>query len=186
MSTAVPCVCADWRAGGDPLNRRQQFRHPSPREADADGAGGPGSEPDQTAPVAAGGVGCGGGWALLGGWGCLVAADVRGRRACTGCHMHTRCQYCCCCRSYVPVQRREEVAFCQKQQGIVLEAYSPLAKAQKLGDPVVGGIAQRLGVSPAQVLIRWSVQKGFVPLPKSTHPDRQRSNLDVFRCAAQL
>lgn len=62
------------------------------------------------------------------------------------------------------------------------QAYSPLAKAQKLGDPVVRQVAERLGVTPAQVLLRWSLQKGFVPLPKSNSPDRQRSNLDVFRC----
>lgn len=45
----------------------------------------------------------------------------------------------------------------------------------------MGAIARRLGVSPAQVLIRWSLQKGLVPLPKSNNPDRQRSNLDVLR-----
>lgn len=78
------------------------------------------------------------------------------------------------------LQWREVVDYC-RQEGIVLEAYSPLAKARKLEDPTVGAIAQRLGVSPAQVLIRWSLQKGFVPLPKSNHEERQRANLDVFR-----
>ncbi|KAI7840058.1 hypothetical protein COHA_006189 [Chlorella ohadii] len=78
------------------------------------------------------------------------------------------------------LQWRDEVAFCQAE-GIVMEAYSPLAKAQKLAEPTVAGIAQRLGVTPAQVLIRWSLQKGFVPLPKSNHAERQRTNLDVFR-----
>ncbi|KAL4859666.1 putative oxidoreductase [Chlorella vulgaris] len=77
-------------------------------------------------------------------------------------------------------QRPDVVAHC-RAEGIVLEAYSPLAKAQKLGDPVVRQVAERLGVTPAQVLLRWSLQKGFVPLPKSNSPDRQRSNLDVFR-----
>lgn len=78
------------------------------------------------------------------------------------------------------LQWRDEVEYCRKE-GIVLEAYSPLAKAQKLQDPTVGGIAQRLGATPAQVLIRWSMQKGFVPLPKSNSPERQKSNLDVYR-----
>ncbi|PSC75258.1 Aldo keto reductase [Micractinium conductrix] len=75
------------------------------------------------------------------------------------------------------LQRRELVDFC-RQQGM---AYSPLAKAQKLSDLTIAGIAQRMGVTPAQVLIRWSMQKGFVPLPKSNHPERQQTNLDVFR-----
>ena len=110
----------------------------------------------------------------------LAAADVSGLRTRNG--LHARNPLLLPSAPRMPMQWREEVAFCQ-QHGIVLEAYSPLVKGktQQLGDPVVGGIAQRLGVSPAQVLIRWSVQKGFVPLPKSTHPDRQRSNLDVFR-----
>lgn len=41
-------------------------------------------------------------------------------------------------------------------------------------------LAAKLGVSPAQLLIRWSLQKGFVPLPKSTNPERQRENFAVF------
>ncbi|KAG2499444.1 hypothetical protein HYH03_002391 [Edaphochlamys debaryana] len=77
------------------------------------------------------------------------------------------------------LQRRELVAAC-RAEGIVVQAYSPLGKAARLSDPPLAAVAQRLGVSPAQVLVRWSLQKGLVPLPKSVHPDRQASNLDVF------
>ncbi len=51
------------------------------------------------------------------------------------------------------------------------------------------GVAAQLGVTPAQVMLRWSVQKGFVPLPKSVNPKRQAANLDIFSfslAAAQM
>jgi diketogulonate reductase-like aldo/keto reductase len=74
------------------------------------------------------------------------------------------------------LQRKELVQYCQRH-GIVVQAYSPLAKAAKLGDPVVGGIAARLGITAAQVLIAWSLQKNLVTLPKSVHAERQALNL---------
>lgn len=78
---------------------------------------------------------------------------------------------------YPFLQRRDLVKYCQ-DQNIIVEAYSPLAKATKLADPVVAGIAYRKGAVPAQVLIAWSLAKGFVTLPKSINPERQRSNLE--------
>lgn len=77
------------------------------------------------------------------------------------------------------LQRRELVEYCKSKQ-IVLQAYSPLCKGEKLGDPTVKQVASKHGLDPAQVLIKWSLQKGFVPLPKSVTPARQKSNLDVF------
>ncbi|KAG2437733.1 hypothetical protein HYH02_011110 [Chlamydomonas schloesseri] len=77
------------------------------------------------------------------------------------------------------LQRRELVAYCQAS-GIAVEAYSPLSKGAKLADARVAGVAQRLGVSPAQVMIRWGLQHGMVSLPKSVNPERQAANLDVF------
>jgi diketogulonate reductase-like aldo/keto reductase len=76
------------------------------------------------------------------------------------------------------LQRRELVAYC-KEKRIVVEAYSPLAKAKRMEDPVVTAVAHRLGASPAQVLIAWSLAKGLVPLPKSTNLERQRTNLEA-------
>ena len=80
------------------------------------------------------------------------------------------------------LQRRELVQFCQ-QNDIVVQAYSPLAKAHVLEEPSLVAVAQELKVSTAQVLIRWSLQKGLVPLPKSVRPGRQASNLDVWSFA---
>lgn len=74
------------------------------------------------------------------------------------------------------LQRRELVAYCQKNN-IVVEAYSPLAKANKLSDPTVGVVAHRVGASPAQVLLAWGLAKDAVVLPKSVKPERQRDNL---------
>lgn len=64
--------------------------------------------------------------------------------------------------------------------GIVTEAWSPLGKAQILDDPVIGRIAGRLGRNPAQIVLRWHVECGFVAIPKSATPTRISENLDVF------
>ena len=64
--------------------------------------------------------------------------------------------------------------------GIVTEAWSPLARGRILDDEVLLGIAERHGVSTAQVVIRWHLQQGMVVIPKSATASRIRSNLDVF------
>lgn len=64
--------------------------------------------------------------------------------------------------------------------GIVTEAWSPLARGRILGDPTLDALAAKHGVTPAQVVIRWQVQLGNVVIPKSTSPERIRSNLNVF------
>jgi len=63
---------------------------------------------------------------------------------------------------------------------IVTEAWSPLARGRILDDSVLLGIAERHGVSTAQVVIRWHLQQGMVVIPKSATASRIRSNLDVF------
>lgn len=75
------------------------------------------------------------------------------------------------------LQRHDLVKFCQ-DNGIVVEAYSPLAKATSLGDTTLVRIANSINKSPAEVLIAWSLAKGFVTLPKSINPTRQKINLD--------
>lgn len=77
------------------------------------------------------------------------------------------------------LQRRDTVALCQ-ENGIVLEAYSPLTHGQRLGHPAVVEIARRVNRSPAQVLLRWSLQHGNVVLPKSTRPARIVENGKLF------
>ena len=65
--------------------------------------------------------------------------------------------------------------------GIRTEAWSPLGKRQApFTEPPVAEAAQRHGVGPGQVILRWQVQLGNIPIPKSATPARQRENLDVF------
>ncbi len=77
------------------------------------------------------------------------------------------------------LQRRDTCALCE-EKGIVVEAYSPLTRGKRLGDPTLAAVAKRAGRSPAQVLLRWGVQKGFVVLPKSTHEARIVENGALF------
>jgi diketogulonate reductase-like aldo/keto reductase len=77
------------------------------------------------------------------------------------------------------LQRRDAVAFC-REKSIVVEAYSPLTHGARLGHPVVVVEARRVGRTPAQVLLRWGIQKGFVVLPKSTREERIQENGAIF------
>ena len=79
-------------------------------------------------------------------------------------------------------QRRDIVAFCRKHQ-IAVEAYSPLTKGHKLDDRRLVALAKAAGKSPAQLLIRWSLQKGFVCIPKSADKTRLAQNAAVFEFA---
>ena len=65
-------------------------------------------------------------------------------------------------------------------RGIRHEAYSPLGSGEVLDDPIIGEIAASLGKSPAQVIIRWHLQRGSIVIPKSETPERIRENFDVF------
>lgn len=64
--------------------------------------------------------------------------------------------------------------------GMLNEAYSPLGTGGLLSNPMVTGVANNHGKTPAQVLIRWSLQHGFLPLPKSVHEKYIIDNVDVF------
>lgn len=66
------------------------------------------------------------------------------------------------------------------KRGVRPEAWSPLGQSKDLNNPVIGQIAQELGKSPAQVIIRWHLQIGSVVIPKSVTPSRISSNFDVF------
>ncbi len=77
------------------------------------------------------------------------------------------------------LQRRETRAMC-KQHGIVVEAYSPLTRGARLGDPILGAVAKAVKRTPAQVLLRWGIQHGHVILPKSTQRDRIAENAALF------
>lgn len=86
---------------------------------------------------------------------------------------------------HVFLQQPQLLDFCQKH-GIVVEAYSPLAHGKGLDNPVLAKIAKAYGKSPAQIMIRWCVERGLVVLPKSTTPERIRENIDVFDFALTL
>ncbi|MGO9973361.1 MAG: aldo/keto reductase [Solirubrobacteraceae bacterium] len=66
------------------------------------------------------------------------------------------------------------------KQGVTLEAYSPLGTGAQLDDQVVASIARRLGRSPAQILLRWCVQRAIPVITKSTHRDRIAENAQIF------
>jgi 2,5-diketo-D-gluconate reductase A len=76
-------------------------------------------------------------------------------------------------------QNREVAAFCE-QNKIAVEAWSPIAQGDVLGDPVLGEIADGLGKSVAQVVLRWHVQKNYIVFPKSTTPERIEENFQLF------
>ena len=79
---------------------------------------------------------------------------------------------------YVP---RPETRAYHERHGIVTQSYSPLDRGgELLGEPVVVAAAERLGRTPAQVVLRWHVQQGLALAVKSSDPQRQAQNLDVF------
>jgi len=67
-----------------------------------------------------------------------------------------------------------------ENHGIVTESWSPIAQGQVLDDPTIGGIAARHDRSPAQVTLRWHIQKGNVVFPKSNDPGRTKVNFEIF------
>ncbi|KAI0645484.1 Aldo/keto reductase [Trametes meyenii] len=75
-------------------------------------------------------------------------------------------------------QQRPIVTYC-REHGIVTQAYSPLIRG-KMDDTVFTEVAVKHGRDPAQILLRWSLQKGFVPLPKSATAARIHSNTKLF------
>ena len=81
---------------------------------------------------------------------------------------------------FSPFEYRRRLLEACEERGVVIEAYSPLGTGRHLGDRTVAEIAERLGRTPAQVLIRWSVQRELVVLPKSTHRERIAQNAEVF------
>ncbi len=77
------------------------------------------------------------------------------------------------------LQRRDTRALC-REHGIVVEAYSPLTRGKRLADPTIVSVAHAIGRTPAQVLLRWSIQHGNVVLPKSIRRERIAENAAVF------
>jgi 2,5-diketo-D-gluconate reductase A len=81
---------------------------------------------------------------------------------------------------FSPFEYRRRLLDVAIQQRVAIEAYSPLGTGQHLSNRTVKRIARDIGRTPAQVLIRWSLQKGLVVIPKSTHRERIEENGRVF------
>ena len=80
-----------------------------------------------------------------------------------------------------PYHRRADLEQLHAQRGIVTETWSPIGRGKAmLSDPAITAVAQRHGKTAAQVVLRWQIQHGFVPVPKSSDPLRQAQNLDIF------
>jgi 2,5-diketo-D-gluconate reductase A len=75
--------------------------------------------------------------------------------------------------------RRALLEACEQHE-VALEAYSPLGTGFHLTDQNIAQLAERLGRTPAQVLLRWCVQRGIPVIPKSTHRERIEENMRIF------
>jgi 2,5-diketo-D-gluconate reductase A len=84
-----------------------------------------------------------------------------------------------------PYLLNEEVRAYDEEHGIATEAWSPLKQGEVLGDAVVVEIAERVGRTPAQVVLRWHIQRGNIVFPKSTTPERMRENFELFDFALE-
>jgi diketogulonate reductase-like aldo/keto reductase len=69
--------------------------------------------------------------------------------------------------------------YCE-ERGIVFEAYASLTQSHRVEDPAIVRIAQQVGRTPAQVLLRWAVQRDVVVIPKSLREERIRENAQIF------
>ena len=79
-----------------------------------------------------------------------------------------------------PYLTQDEVrGFCAEHQ-IAVEAWSPLGRGNVLSDPMIESIAGRTGKTPAQVVLRWHIERGDIIFPKSVTPARVKENIDIF------
>ena len=79
-----------------------------------------------------------------------------------------------------PGDTQDEVVSFSREKGMLLEAYSPLGVGKVFEVPQMKDLARKYGKSIAQIAIRWSLQRGYLPLPKSVTPARIRENTEVF------
>jgi 2,5-diketo-D-gluconate reductase A len=79
-----------------------------------------------------------------------------------------------------PYFTNEAARAADTRHGIATEAWSPIARGGIAGDATIGAIAERVGRTPAQVTLRWHLQRGDIVFPKSTHPERIEENFALF------
>lgn len=75
--------------------------------------------------------------------------------------------------------RSREVEY-NHSKGILLEAWGPLVRGERMDNKMLVGVAQKYGKTPAQILVRWSLQRGFICIPKSVRASRIKENCDVY------
>jgi diketogulonate reductase-like aldo/keto reductase len=80
---------------------------------------------------------------------------------------------------FIYEEQKEVLEFC-KDKGIIVEAYSPLARAKDMDNTTLHAISERHGKTIAQVMLRWAIQHGTVPIPKSTNAGRIKENFQIF------
>lgn len=80
---------------------------------------------------------------------------------------------------FIYKEQAELLDFC-REHGILVEAYSPLAHAHGIDNRLFLDLAEKYHRSPAQIMLRWAIEKGTVPIPKSGHPGRIEENFEVF------
>ena len=84
-----------------------------------------------------------------------------------------------------PYFHNAEVHAYDEEHGIATQAWSPIAQGAVLDDPVITAIADKLGRSPAQVVLRWHIERGNIVFPKSTTPARIKENFELFDFALE-
>ena len=79
-----------------------------------------------------------------------------------------------------PYFTNEAVREYGRENGIATEAWSPIAQGEVLDDPTITRIADNIGKTPAQIVLRWHIQRGDIVFPKSVTPSRMRENVELF------
>ena len=79
-----------------------------------------------------------------------------------------------------PYFTNDEVRAYGVEHDIVTQGWSPIARGKVFGDPVVMRVCRATGAHPAQVVLRWHIERGDVVIPKSVHPERMRENFEIF------
>jgi diketogulonate reductase-like aldo/keto reductase len=79
-----------------------------------------------------------------------------------------------------PYFSQPELTRVLRERGVAVEAYSPLGQGRDLDDPTIAEIAATVGRSPAQIILRWHLQHGYIAIPKASSRSRMAANLDVL------
>jgi diketogulonate reductase-like aldo/keto reductase len=75
---------------------------------------------------------------------------------------------------------RNDIVEWSRKRNVVVEAYCPVVRGERANEPVLKTLSEKHGKTWAQILLRWSLQQGFVPLPKSVTPSRIEENADIY------